>query len=136
MHYTADFRGVVSGLCPTTTTTTTTTIIIIGSGGGDHPHFKHHILNWCSLLQPAFVVAIFAPVDNNEDQLNTGDAKLQSNETSLVPLVSKKSSLLDALMLYIERADDLINRCSLWRKNLSIFIYLFTNFWFLCQSLL
>ncbi|XP_057748155.1 uncharacterized protein LOC130967358 isoform X2 [Arachis stenosperma] len=58
--------------------------------------------------QAAFVVAIFAPDAGNGDQHNTGDPKSQSSETSLVPLVSKKSSLLDALMLYIERARDLI----------------------------
>ncbi|OIV99597.1 hypothetical protein TanjilG_17407 [Lupinus angustifolius] len=57
--------------------------------------------------QPAFIVAIFAR-EFNEDQLSNGDAKLQKNETSLAPLVSKKSNLVDALVHYIERADDLI----------------------------
>ncbi|KAE9620270.1 hypothetical protein Lalb_Chr01g0001341 [Lupinus albus] len=57
--------------------------------------------------QPAFIVAIFSP-EFNEDQLSNGDAKLQKNETSLAPLVSKKSNLVDALVHYIERADDLI----------------------------
>nr|KYP39665.1 hypothetical protein KK1_039024 [Cajanus cajan] len=58
--------------------------------------------------QPSFIVAIFAPDENTEDHLSIGDAKLQKNETSPIPVVSKRSSLVDALMHYIERADDLI----------------------------
>ncbi|XP_061362673.1 uncharacterized protein LOC133306382 isoform X2 [Gastrolobium bilobum] len=57
--------------------------------------------------QPSFTVVIFAPEENNEDH-SIDDAKLQRNETSLVPLDSKKSSLIVSLMHYIERADDLI----------------------------
>ncbi|TKY67768.1 Nucleoporin NUP188-like [Spatholobus suberectus] len=58
--------------------------------------------------QPSFIVAIFAPEENTEDHLSIGDVKLQKNETSPIPVVSKRSSLVDALMHYIERADDLI----------------------------
>ncbi|XP_027354241.1 uncharacterized protein LOC113864573 [Abrus precatorius] len=58
--------------------------------------------------QPSFIVAIFAPEENNEDHLSNGDAKLKKNETPLVPLTSKRSNLVDALMHYIERADVLI----------------------------
>lgn len=58
--------------------------------------------------QPSFIVAIFAPDENTEDHLSIGDAKLQKNETSPIPVVSKRSSLVDALMHYIERGDDLI----------------------------
>ncbi|KAL2329164.1 hypothetical protein Fmac_022591 [Flemingia macrophylla] len=58
--------------------------------------------------QPSFIVAIFTPDENTEDHLSIGDAKLQKNESSSMPVVSKRSSLVDALMHYIERADDLI----------------------------
>lgn len=71
---------------------------------------NHHFLIRHSFLQPSFIVAIFAPEENTEEHLSTGDAKLQKNETSLLPTVSKKSSLVDALMYYIQRADDLIKR--------------------------
>ncbi|KAJ1422124.1 hypothetical protein SESBI_13251 [Sesbania bispinosa] len=57
--------------------------------------------------QPSFIVAVLGP-ENNEDHSSIGDAKLQRNETSVVPLVSKNSILVDALMHYVERADDLI----------------------------
>ncbi|RDY02949.1 hypothetical protein CR513_13529, partial [Mucuna pruriens] len=57
--------------------------------------------------QPSFIVSIFAPEENTEDHLSIGDAKLQKNETS-IPAVSKRSSLVDALVHYIEKADDLI----------------------------
>lgn len=63
-----------------------------------------------SFLQPSFIVAILAPGENNENHSSIGDAKLQRNETSVVPLVSRGSSLVDALISYIECADDLIKR--------------------------
>ncbi|KHN05465.1 nucleoporin NUP188 homolog [Glycine soja] len=58
--------------------------------------------------QPSFIIAIFALEENTEDHLSIGDAKLQKKETSPTTVVSKRSSLVDALMHYIERADDLI----------------------------
>ncbi|KAG4385084.1 hypothetical protein AAZX31_12G023600 [Glycine max] len=58
--------------------------------------------------QPSFIVAIFALEENTEGHLSIGDAKLQKKETSPTTVVSKRSSLVDALMHYIERADDLI----------------------------
>lgn len=61
-------------------------------------------------LQPSFIIAIFALEENTEDHLSIGDAKLQKKETSPTTVVSKRSSLVDALMHYIERADDLIKR--------------------------
>lgn len=66
-------------------------------------------------MQPSFIVAILASEENNKDHSSIGgDAQLQRNETSVVPLVSKDSSLVDALMNYIERADDLIKRYTLF----------------------
>jgi hypothetical protein len=64
-------------------------------------------------LQPSFIVAILALGEDNEDRSSIVGAKLQRNETSVVPLVSKGSSLVDALINYIERADDLIKRYNL-----------------------
>ncbi|XP_027909728.1 uncharacterized protein LOC114168941 isoform X2 [Vigna unguiculata] len=58
--------------------------------------------------QPSFIVAIFAPEENTKDHLSIGNAKLQKEETSPIHAVSRKPSLIDALVHYIERADDLI----------------------------
>ncbi|XP_052734506.1 uncharacterized protein LOC108340198 isoform X2 [Vigna angularis] len=58
--------------------------------------------------QPSFIVAIFAPEENTKDHLSIGDAKLQKEETSPIHAVFRKPSLIDALVHYIERADDLI----------------------------
>ncbi|XP_057456711.1 uncharacterized protein LOC130747712 [Lotus japonicus] len=68
-----------------------------------------NLLTSAAYYQPSFIVAIMALEENSEDHSNTSDARLQKNETFVVPLVSKISSLVDALMHYIERADDLIN---------------------------
>ncbi|KAL9296251.1 hypothetical protein ACSQ67_022147 [Phaseolus vulgaris] len=58
--------------------------------------------------QPSFIVTIFAPEENTKDQLNVIDTKLQKKETSPTHVVYKRSSLIDALVHYIERADDLM----------------------------
>jgi len=65
-------------------------------------------------LQPSFIVAIFAPEENTKDHLSIGNAKLQKEETSPIHAVSRKPSLIDALVHYIERADDLIKRFKLF----------------------
>jgi len=51
--------------------------------------------------------------------VSIGDAKLQKKETSPIHVVSKRSSLIDALVHYIERADDLIKRFKLF--NICVF---------------
>ncbi|KAL5055383.1 hypothetical protein RYX36_036065 [Vicia faba] len=63
-----------------------------------------NLLTSAANYQPSFTVSILAPGENNEDRSSTNDAKLQRNETS----VPKGSSLIDALINYVERADDLI----------------------------
>lgn len=65
-------------------------------------------------MQPSFIVAIFAPEENTKDHLSIGDAKLQKEETSPIHAVFRKPSLIDALVHYIERADDLIKRFKLF----------------------
>ncbi|WJX51140.1 hypothetical protein P8452_37363 [Trifolium repens] len=67
-----------------------------------------NLLTSAAHYQPSFIVAILALGEDNEDRSSIVGAKLQRNETSVVPLVSKGSSLVDALINYIERADDLI----------------------------
>ncbi|OMO92842.1 nucleoporin protein [Corchorus olitorius] len=54
--------------------------------------------------QPAFLVAIF---DNKED---AGGAKQSTDEALSGSLGSKTSSVIDALLQYVERSDDVINR--------------------------
>lgn len=67
-----------------------------------------NLLTSAAHYQPSFIVAILAPGENNEDRSCISDANLQRKETSVVPPVSKGSVLVDALINYIERADDLI----------------------------
>ncbi|KAI4297724.1 hypothetical protein L6164_037599 [Bauhinia variegata] len=65
-----------------------------------------NLLTSAARYQPAFLVTLFASEENNCNQFNTvDDVKQKKDETSLV---SKKSCLIDALLHYIERADDLI----------------------------
>ena len=82
-------------------------------------------------MQPAFLIAIFASEENNNDHLSViGDVKQQKTESSLVPQDSKKSCLLDALMHYIEKADDLIKRYTFLEEDImssSVFLFLLTR---------
>ncbi|CAK8576856.1 unnamed protein product [Lathyrus sativus] len=63
-----------------------------------------NLLTSAANYQPSFIVSILAPGENNQDRSSIDDAKLQRNEIS----VPKGSILIDALINYIERADDLI----------------------------
>lgn len=64
-----------------------------------------------SLLQPAYFVTIFTPKEDTEVQLsNANRLKQPPNEALNGPPGSKKSSLVDAFMQYVERCNDFINR--------------------------
>lgn len=69
----------------------------------------------CSfLLQPALLIALFCTKDNADVQPSNGNSvKHPANEASSGLLGSKKSSLVDALLQFVERSDDLINRYGL-----------------------
>ncbi|KAK3195082.1 hypothetical protein Dsin_026392 [Dipteronia sinensis] len=69
-----------------------------------------NLLTSAAQYQPAFLIALFAIKESKDVQPSNGtDMKHPTKEASLVPQESKKSSLLDALLLYVERSDDLIN---------------------------
>lgn len=77
-------------------------------------------------MQPAFLIALFSTMESKDaPQSNGSGMKHPANEASLGLLGSKKSSVIDAILLYVERSDDLIKRYCLdgvlgW-------------FWFCCQ---
>ncbi|KAI9181025.1 hypothetical protein LWI28_010510 [Acer negundo] len=69
-----------------------------------------NLLTSAAQYQPAFLIALFAIKEIKDFQPSNGtDMKHPTKEASLVPQESKKSSLLYALLLYVERSDDLIN---------------------------
>lgn len=64
-----------------------------------------------SLLQPAYLLAIFSAKEDTEVHLsNAGGTKQPINEPSNGSMYSKKSSLLDELMQYVERSNEFIDR--------------------------
>ncbi|XP_058002713.1 uncharacterized protein LOC110643732 isoform X2 [Hevea brasiliensis] len=68
------------------------------------------LLNSAARHQPSFLLAILAPkVDTEVQSSNTGGMKQQLSEISNGPPGSQKSSLLDALMQYVDSAGDFIN---------------------------
>ena len=77
-------------------------------------------------MQPAFLIAFFSTMESQDvPHSNDSGMKHSANEASSGLLGSKKSRVIDAILLYIQRSDDLIKRYSLdgvlgW-------------FWFCCQ---
>ncbi|XP_021609697.1 uncharacterized protein LOC110613074 isoform X3 [Manihot esculenta] len=68
------------------------------------------LLNSAARHQPPFLLAILAPkVDSEVQSSNTAGVKQQLSEISNGALGSQKSSLLDALMQYVDKAGDSIN---------------------------
>lgn len=66
------------------------------------------------MLQPALLIALFCKKENTDVQPSNGNGvKHPANEASSGLLGSKKSSLVDALLQYVERSSDLINRYGL-----------------------
>ncbi|KAB1207586.1 hypothetical protein CJ030_MR7G022888 [Morella rubra] len=60
--------------------------------------------------QPAFLVAIFATKESKDVQNSNADnVKQAAKEASFDPQGSRKPSLVDALLLYLDRVNDLIN---------------------------
>ena len=84
--------------------------------------FPTCILKYDFFLQPAFLVDVFAAKESTDVQCSNVDSvKQPANEASFGPQGSKKSSLVDALLHYVDRASDLINRY--------IFCILFILYW-------
>lgn len=68
-------------------------------------------LTYGFFLQPAFLVAIFATKESKDVQNSNADnVKQAAKEASFDPQGSRKPSLVDALLLYLDRVNDLINR--------------------------
>lgn len=62
-------------------------------------------------MQPAFLIALFSVKDNSDVQTNNGnDLKHSTDETSSILQESKKSNLIEALLLYARESGDLIKR--------------------------
>lgn len=98
----------------------------------------NHIIFWCNLnstinifekvfsyqqlfMQPAFLVSIFATKDDTDVQLtNSKDVKRSTSEASLGPHRTKISSLVEGLLQFVGRSEDLINRY----VNLKLFWFL------------
>jgi nuclear pore complex protein Nup188 len=80
-----------------------------------------------SLLQPAYLLAIFSLKEDTEVQLSNGGGTKQAiNELSNGSLCSKKSSLLDGLMQYVERSNEFIDRFAHTRS-----VIIFQEFYYL-----
>ncbi|KAJ0076745.1 hypothetical protein Patl1_36100 [Pistacia atlantica] len=69
-----------------------------------------NLLTAAARYQPALLIALFCTKENTDVQPSNGNGvKHPANEASSGLLGSKKSSLVDALLQYVERSDDLIN---------------------------
>lgn len=69
-----------------------------------------NLLTSAAHYQPAFLVDVFAAKESTDVQCSNVDSvKQPANEASFGPQGSKKSSLVDALLHYVDRASDLIN---------------------------
>lgn len=63
------------------------------------------------LLQPAFLIALFSTKEKKDlPQSNDSGLKHPENEALIGPLESIKPNMIDAVLLYVGRSDDLINR--------------------------
>lgn len=68
------------------------------------------LLTSAARYQPAFLLAMVAVKENMDgQQSNTGGEKEPINKPSFLPLGSKKGSLIDILLQYVVRSDDLID---------------------------
>lgn len=68
-----------------------------------------NLLTSAAHYQPAFLIALFSTTERKDaPQSNGSGMKHPANEASLGLLGSKKSSVIDAILLYVERSDDLI----------------------------
>ena len=77
-------------------------------------------------MQPAFLVAIFDTREDTVGQLaNVGGVKQTTNEALSGLLGSETSSLVDAVLQFVERYDDVINRYFVWWSPLVSFCHLF-----------
>lgn len=73
-------------------------------------------------MQPAFLIALFSEEEKKDVQQNDADgSKHPIKEASLGMLNSKKSSLVDSVLLYVGRSGDLINRYGLQGPDLVCF---------------
>ncbi|XP_011046730.1 PREDICTED: uncharacterized protein LOC105141252 isoform X1 [Populus euphratica] len=69
-----------------------------------------NLLTYAARYQPAYLLAIFSLKEDTEVQLsNGGGTKQPINELSNGSLCSKKSSLLNGLMQYVERSNEFID---------------------------
>ncbi|GMY05517.1 nucleoporin like [Fagus crenata] len=69
-----------------------------------------NLLTSAAHYQPAFLVDVFAAKESTDVQCSNVDSvKQPANEASFGPQGSKKSSLVDALLHYVDRASNLIN---------------------------
>ncbi|CAN1748754.1 Nucleoporin NUP188 [Linum perenne] len=68
-----------------------------------------NVLTSAACYKPSFLIAMFSPTDIKEVKLGDSvDAKGPTEKTSNGALESKKASLADGLMTYVERSNDLI----------------------------
>ncbi|KAL5788807.1 hypothetical protein ACOSP7_005756 [Xanthoceras sorbifolium] len=67
-----------------------------------------NLLTSAAHYQPAFLIALLA-IKEDVQPSNRSDMNHPTTEASFAPQETKKSSLVDALLLYVERSDDLIN---------------------------
>ncbi|XP_062019836.1 uncharacterized protein LOC133736387 isoform X1 [Rosa rugosa] len=69
-----------------------------------------NLLTSAARYQPAFLVAVLSTKVNEGVQLsNAGDMKLPTNEVLLRSSESEKASVVDAVLHYVRRSNDLIN---------------------------
>ncbi|KAJ6716911.1 NUCLEOPORIN NUP188-like protein [Salix koriyanagi] len=69
-----------------------------------------NLLTYAARFQPAYLLAIFSVKEDTEVHLsNAGGTKQPINEPSNGSMYSKKSSLIDELMQYVERSNEFID---------------------------
>uniref|UniRef100_A0A5B6ZZV4 Nucleoporin NUP188 n=1 Tax=Davidia involucrata TaxID=16924 RepID=A0A5B6ZZV4_DAVIN len=66
------------------------------------------LLTSAALYQPAFLVAVIAARENTNVQLSNDDGVKQPNEAAFGLIWSKEVNLIDALLQYVGRSEDLI----------------------------
>lgn len=68
-------------------------------------------------MQPAFCIAVIASKENLNAQLGNTDCEQQPDKADYGLLLSKEISLLDAILQYVRRSEDLMRRSPIFLAN-------------------